>query len=241
MSRQANANPHTRASSRFRKVFFGLSFAILIAAQSIGCSAPTATRLGFGEALIIGYRDTVWAKRAYNLRYGNCERPYEEHFRAGFCAGFISMANGEDGYVPALPPQEYRGFEFQSADGTQCVNSWFEGYPEGVAAAKKEKVGTYHDVLISRMIDTAIKQDNAQTKIASDIDIALSNQVTEVPIVPPTASPGSNKDGTPPIIYPIGTSRGTPPALTPSQIKTESSDIPLPMAMPVQRWNEVSN
>ena len=141
MSNQVVSKPRTLNFSRLRNQFFVLSFASLMVVQSIGC-AKTNTRLGFGEAIVIGYRDAVWAKRAYNLRYGNCDRPYEEHFQSGFCAGYTDMANGGDGYVPALPPQEYRGFEFQSADGAQCVNSWFEGYPEGVAAAKKEKVGT---------------------------------------------------------------------------------------------------
>lgn len=124
---------------------------------------------------MLTYRDTVWAKRAFNLRYGNCKRAYAKHFENGFCAGYTDMCNGGDGYVPALPPEEYRAPEYQSADGAKCVNSWFEGYPAGVAAAKKDKSGTYHDVLISRMIDSAIDQSNTDPVLPADVQVVSMN------------------------------------------------------------------
>ena len=144
----------------------------------------TGCKLGIKEASMLTYRDTVWAKRAFNLRYGNCKRAYANHFENGFCAGYTDMCNGGDGYVPALPPEEYRAPEYQSADGAKCVNSWFEGYPAGVAAARKDKSGTYHDVLISRMIDSAINQSNTDPVLPSDVQVVSkdANQSFETPM-----------------------------------------------------------
>jgi hypothetical protein len=122
--------------------------------------------------MLVSYRDMVWAKRAYNLRYGNCERPYGEHYYNGFCSGYADVCNGGDGYVPALPPAAYRTPRFQSADGAQCVNAWFEGYPAGVAAAKQEKVGNFNNVLVSKMIDTAVSTENNTNRLLpSDVPV----------------------------------------------------------------------
>ena len=196
--------------------------AILMTVQSVGCAS--ATRLGVGEAVAVGYRDYVWAKRAYNLRFGNCNRAYAEHFESGFCAGYTEMCNGGDGFTPALPPSEYRGYEFQSADAVQCVNSWFEGYPEGVAAAKKDNAGTYHDILISRMINTATKHENAKASLPSQVPIVSAGyERTGVPIVQP-----QQRRPLPPVVTP--TSLGLPPIIDKSvpgfipQASNESSD-----------------
>lgn len=150
-----------------------LAFALLTLSQTTGCRIWK--QAGVGEAMMITYRDMVWAKRAYNLRYKNCDRPYAEHFESGFRAGYTDVAQGGDGFVPALPPAEYRGFEFQSADGAKCVNSWFEGYPEGVAAAKRDKTGNYNDVMISRAISSAVSQENTKAVLPQDVPVVSSS------------------------------------------------------------------
>lgn len=142
-------------------------------AFSIGCQR--FQNLAVREAMMVSYRDMVWSKRAYNLRYGSCARPYGDHFQCGFEAGYTDVCNGGDGYVPAMPPQEYRAFEYQSGEGVECVNAWFEGYPAGVAAAKKEEVGDYNNVLISKMINSAINQEKAQHVLPGDVPIVSSS------------------------------------------------------------------
>jgi hypothetical protein len=165
--------------------FLIICVAVLTTASFTGC------KLGIKEASMLTYRDTVWAKRAFNLRYGNCKRAYAKHFENGFCAGYTDMCNGGDGYVPALPPEEYRAPEYQSADGAKCVNSWFEGYPAGVAAAKKDKSGTYHDVLISRMIDSAINQSNTDPVLPADVQVVSTN-ATPTTTNPMATTPSDN-------------------------------------------------
>jgi len=138
----------------------------------------------FDETAALTYRDLVWSKRAYNLRYGNCDRPYSEHFKNGFCSGYEEVCGGGDGFTPALPPETYRGYEYQSSDGSKCVDAWFEGYPAGVAAARKDNSGSYHDVAISRMIEAAIKQEEKKPELSG-----------EVPVVPgkDARQPGSDQ------------------------------------------------
>ena len=143
----------------------------------------TATQTGcnvirtFDQTAAITFRDLVWSKRAYNLRYGNCDRPYSEHFKNGFCDGYSDVCQGGDGYTPALPPDNYRGYEFQSSDGSNCVSAWFEGYPAGVAAAKKDNSGTYHDLAVSRMLNAAIKQEKDKPKLTGAVPVVSGRTV----------------------------------------------------------------
>lgn len=204
-------NPHRPVFNK--KVLHGLfmiAFAALTLVQSTGCNL---NKLAFTDAWMLSYRDAVWSRRAFNLNYGNCDQPYAEHFEEGFCAGYQDVAGGGDGYVPAMPPNEYRGFEYQSAEGAQCVNAWFEGYPAGVAAARKDDVGTYHNVLISRMINAAVTQSETEHKLPGD-----------VPIISPEMTRSSIRPSKP--MY-------TVPPVTPTQ--PVSNSTPFPRSQPFLR------
>ena len=158
--RTSDSIPSVRSGS---KILLAIAFG-LMSLQLAGCSSLPTPDIFDGtliDKVFSDYRDNVWAKRACNLRYSNCNRPYASHFESGFEAGYVDICNGGDGYVPATPPECYWGFDYQTPDGAQCVNAWFEGYPAGVAAAKRDHAGTYRDVFVSRMIQSAIKQDNA--------------------------------------------------------------------------------
>lgn len=188
---------------------FMVAFAVLTLCQSTGCRL---NKLAFTDAWMISYRDAVWSKRAFNLNYGNCDQPYAEDFEAGFCAGYQDIACGGDGYVPAMPPAEYRSFEYQSAEGAQCVNAWFEGFPAGVKAARKEDVGTYHNVLISRMINAAVTQSETEQKLPAD-----------VPIISPALAKGSN--------VPVKPVVAAPPIPT-TQPAKHRNPLPFPRSQP---------
>ena len=146
----------------------------------------------FDQTAALTFRDLVWSKRAFNLRYGNCDRPYSDHFENGFRDGYSDVCQGGDGYTPALPPDNYRGYEFQSADGSNCVKAWFEGYPAGVAAAKKDNSGSYHDLAVSRLLDAAIKQEKTKPKMNGAVPVIAGKKV--VGENTPTHSP-SNLSG----------------------------------------------
>ena len=198
-----------------------LSRAILIVAAIIsvspmsGCSQPVLGRLGIVDEIAISYRDVVWAKRAFNLRYANCNLPYPQHFECGFCAGYSDVCNGGDGFVPALPPSEYRGYEFQSTDGQQCVKSWFKGYPEGVAAARADNADKFHDLYTSRLIDKAVTQENTKTALKGDKKIRQTTQISpNSPTAPPQRSAAAPKKPLSSVYRPTPTPAQTPQAQT---------------------------
>jgi hypothetical protein len=230
-----------RRSTRVRQFLIITTAALL--AIPVGCtSSGTWSRNALADALVVSYRDMVWAKRAFNLRYGNCDRPYAQHFENGFCAGYAEMCGGGDGYTPALPPEDYRGYEYQTADGAKCINSWFEGYPAGVAAAKKDNAGTYHDVLISRMINSAIKQDNTEAKLPSQVPVVQANGSQTTQRAQPASYTPRPVDPTydymrpantlPPIVAPKGASTSKAVGTRVAQADyepTPGNNAPLPM------------
>ena len=169
----------TKDKAAFYKIIQRSMMAVLLVTTTVsaaGCAGGVRIpRLGVTDALLTKYRDNVWARRAFTLRYANCNIPYAEHFQNGFIAGYCQKSNGGDGYVPALPPEEYRGFEFQSADGAQCVKAWFDGFPAGIAAAQKDRAGDYHDIYTSKLINSAITQEKAKHLLPDDVPVVSGN------------------------------------------------------------------
>ena len=248
-NRSAAELENKKPLARCRNQLLVLSLALLMVAQSIGCSSVSS--LGFGEAITVAYRDLVWARRAFNLRFGNCDRPYAEHFQSGFCAGYIDTSNGGDGFVPALPPAEYRGVEYQSVDGAQCVNTWFEGYPAGVAAAKQDKAGNFHDVMISKLVNAAIQQEKTENLLPQDIPIVNAhNEPSETavakeaapeaapPIVSPPIAPSLPKDLAPTGLPPIISSNAL--SISPVKKSLEPIKTALPKIVPAPKIVPVS-
>lgn len=206
------------ASQVWRRLLIAFVVGIM-ASQSIGCIEPAIrpNSVGVFDQSIAGYRDMVWAKRAYNLRYASCERQYGNHFRKGFIDGYCSVCNGDKGYVPAMPPEDYWSSQFQCAEGANCVNAWFEGYPVGAQAAKKSGAGSYHDIYISKMINSAIVQEKQAEKIVSP---------SNVPITAPRAA--RPQAMIPPIVPGFEASAAT---ATPAVAETivDTTKAPLPM------------
>ncbi|MEZ6092790.1 MAG: hypothetical protein R3C03_00925 [Pirellulaceae bacterium] len=157
---------------------------VLVAAiQAAGCCYVPGTNNGprLVDQAFVCYRDRVWARRAYNMQYGDSCRPFRDHFRRGYIEGYCAVCNGGEGYVPALPPEDYWTYEYQSSEGADCVNAYFEGYPLGASAAKQRGIDKYHDVYISRMIDAAIEQEKTGVTLPSDIPIIASGDADLTP------------------------------------------------------------
>lgn len=128
------------------------------------------------DSLFIGYRDHVWANRAYNMAHRGQSRPLMSHHRKGFVAGYCDVCRGGDGYVPALPPDEYWSYEYQSSQGQECVRAWFDGYPAGVAAARQTGVDRFRDVYVSEEVKAAIAVEQNGRFLPSDVAIVESEK-----------------------------------------------------------------
>ncbi len=204
----------------------------------------------FDDNAALTFRDFVWSKRAYNLRYGNCDRQYSEHFKNGFCAGYSDVCGGGDGYTPALPPESYRGYEFQSADGSKCVDSWFEGYPAGVAAARKDNSGSFNDLAVSRMLEAAMKQDEKKPDISGKVPVVSNAKTEQDPPKPVRFQPPSLSMRQPlvpevaghlPSVLSAGNEsmRRTIPMVAPAgfSVSPEDFDLPVPIGQ-ASSWND---
>lgn len=161
------------------------------------------------DGMYSNYRERVWAHRAFNQQYGHMPRKFREHFRKGFVEGYCNVCNGGDGYIPAMPPKDYWGYEFQSADGAECVSAWFDGFPEGVAAARKANAGKNADMYISNMIERAVQQEKNGVRLASDVKITGSgtssssgSAETQNPAVEAMAPPAPASSESKPAISP---------------------------------------
>ena len=141
------------------------------------------------DVFFCGWRDHVWAKRAYHQRFATCGDRHPSHYRRGFLAGYSAVCNGEDGYAPSVPPKQYWGYSYQSAEGNEMVTSWFGGYPEGVRAATDDGSGMYRDVQVSSMLNAAMQPSTdawapyVSTESGSNPPV-LSGQEFDLPPLP---------------------------------------------------------
>ena len=90
---------------------------------------------------MVGYRNSALAAKAWHrekhLHHG---RPFLKDFRAGFVAGYLDVADGGNGCLPAYCPREYWGWQYQSSVGQQACDAWFAGFPLGAKAAEEDGV-----------------------------------------------------------------------------------------------------
>lgn len=207
----------------------------LIALLAASCCLPLGGCLSPNRPHALGnlvdgaysdFRERVWARRAFNQQYGHMPRKFREHFRKGFVEGYCNVCNGGDGYVPAMPPKEYWGYEFQSSDGAECVSAWFDGYPDGVAAARKNNAGKNADMYISSMIERAVQQERDGVRLASQVSITRNpDSKTRVAEVPAGDKAPATESAAPP--PPPTSSRQKPVAPKTSSGKPEAAPVQL--------------
>ena len=215
------------ANRLVRVMLVGLAIA---SCQFAGCNSFQVGTTGYMDRCFCSWRDHVWAKRAYRLRYSNCDCAHPSHYQKGFIAGYSAICNGEDGYVPAMPPRNYWGFAYQSADGQAMIDAWFEGYPEGVRAAQQDGAGQYRDVQFSRMINDAMQQEQMgwdQAEYYQAVEMIEPGPTPAVDAPPgPEVQEGSTSRGGPGLTadqpLPIESPSGFSPPNTPMPISNSS-------------------
>ncbi len=103
-------------------------------------------------------QEKVWAKRAFHLRFGHCERVHADHFRDGFLAGYCNVCDGKGGQIPTLPPEKYWGFNYRNQEGAEKQNAWFAGFESGAESARTDGSGSFQGIQIARQVEEAIVQ-----------------------------------------------------------------------------------
>ena len=146
-----------------------LGVAALAASMALGfsgcCSSGCNTGGGgslwgfvdsFMQKQVACMQEQVWARRAFHLRYGHCERVHADHFRAGFIAGYCNVCNGDGTEPPALPPEQYWGFQYRNQEGAEMQTAWFSGFESGAHSAQTDGSGSFQNIQISRQLEEAM-------------------------------------------------------------------------------------
>ncbi|KAA5538888.1 hypothetical protein FYK55_25975 [Roseiconus nitratireducens] len=109
------------------------------------------------DDFVISHRNRAMAAKAwYREKECHCNQAYLAEFKEGFLQGYIDVATGADGCVPAIAPSQYWGWRYQSADGQAAVNAWFAGYPLGAKAAEEDGVAHWGQIVtMDRHVPTA--------------------------------------------------------------------------------------
>jgi hypothetical protein len=136
---------------------------LLLAAACVlpntGCSLAGSLRsyLTYNDSqndFVMGFRNSVWARQAW-AEQGDCfeGQPQLGSFRAGFRAGYASVAAGGNGCPPAVPPRQYWTWKYQTPEGQAKIAAWFSGFPHGARAAEEDQAGEYQNIPVSYAIE----------------------------------------------------------------------------------------
>lgn len=162
-SRESNEAMTRRVGASTLRWFALSCLAITIASQT-GCTLMTGLNnaLAYSSAtddLVTGWRDTVWAKRAYNRRLPNLPvGQFESAFREGFIDGYHNVAQGGNGCQPAIPPRKYWSWKYQTAEGQCKVQAWYQGWSYGAKAAEEDGIGFYREIQVSGALEQSLRQ-----------------------------------------------------------------------------------
>jgi hypothetical protein len=166
-------------------------------------------------------RDASLAEEAWEevcVRDGDA---YSRHYRRGFLEGFRDYMNmGGTGDPPTLPPRSYWRIYYQSPEGHDAIQDWFDGFRHGSSVAKASGIRDYVTVPVS-----SVPPSENQTEV-SDEPPRKEPEKTPAPgvVVPPDNKEGPKK---PPVITPPKTADGRPmPPPVPPIIQVERMIAP---------------
>lgn len=144
--------PKSSRQGRRRRTLAMLAVVCLGIGSGSGCTMMNGIHNGItnNEALdefMVSYRNRAWSARSWhNNKHKFCNRKHQKDFQAGYRAGYEAVAAGGNGCTPAMAPQEYWGWKYQSPEGQAKVNAWFEAFPLGARAAEEDGLGYWGQI-----------------------------------------------------------------------------------------------
>jgi hypothetical protein len=166
----------------------GIVAAMVVCAASMGCNSGFIDAIGRNFTLLplqsldeyhMRCRNHRLAEEAWKMLRRGAPREFSEDFGAGFVAGYADyLNNGGNGDPPAVPPFCYRTVRYQTVEGVEAINQWYEGWKHGSLMAKATGLREIEVVQLSappiNAIEPAWRQMNAQTS-SSQPPTALPN------------------------------------------------------------------
>jgi len=178
---------------------------------AVGCTMAS----GLGQSLahqerldkfLVDYRNQAWAAKAWHCRKQKfCNKRYLSDFERGFRDGYASVAKGGNGCVPAVCPQSYWGWQYQTADGQARMNAWFEAFPMGVQAAEQDGIGHWGQLRTSlpypapAAMGAGPMAPMPMTGMAAESTFSDQAEVVPVPAAEPMMAAPVTKNAAPPV------------------------------------------
>lgn len=185
---------------------------------TVGCTLAG----GLGQSLVrqerldkflVDYRNQAWAAKAWHCRKQKfCNKRYLSDFERGFRDGYASVAKGGNGCVPAVCPQSYWGWQYQTGDGQARMDAWFEAFPMGVQAAEQDGIGHWGQLRTSlpypaaaaapAALGTAVMAPIPMTGMAAESRFSDQAEAVPVPAPEPMMTAPMTKSAAPPVTKP---------------------------------------
>jgi len=162
-----------------------------VVAGSTGCTITRglAKSLDQSECLdefMVGYRNRALAEKAWHCRVGkHNNRMHGKEFKDGFIDGYMDVASGGSGCIPTIAPSKYWGWRYQSANGQQAINSYFQGYPLGVRAAEQDGVGHWQSLQVysppAAVVPPHAEDHGVENPFYSEEEILMDSDAMSLP------------------------------------------------------------
>ncbi len=86
----------------------------------------------FRNAKFTRLRNRALAKQVWGEIAAESPEPFSEHYSQGFVSGFADyLYRGGSGDAPPIPPRSYWHMGYQSPEGKQAIQDWYDGFRHG--------------------------------------------------------------------------------------------------------------
>ncbi|HMO36355.1 MAG TPA: hypothetical protein PKA06_09950, partial [Gemmatales bacterium] len=140
----------------------------------------------YSDGIARHIRDKNLAEEAWDEICSRDGDVYSRHYRRGFFDGFQDyLDSGGTGDPPTLPPRSYWRIYYQTPEGYEAIQDWFEGWRHGASVARASGIRDYITVPVSS-IPTPEVSDAIQS---SDFRPSSYREPAEAIPAPGTAKP----------------------------------------------------
>jgi len=194
----------------------------------------------FMQQQVACMQEKVWARRAFHLRFGHCERVHADHFREGFIAGYCNVCSGSGTETPALPPERYWGFQYRNQEGAEMQTAWFAGYDQGTQSANTDGSGSFKNIQISRQLEQAMMAAEQIEDVYGGIQREHIDGMPPVRVGSGLQPPSSNRP-----MLDISSMNGQIPIISGSSANSmmpqSNTPVSQPISVPMQQTGAGSN
>jgi hypothetical protein len=125
----------------------------------------------YSDGIARHIRDKTLAEEAWDEICARDGDVYSRHYRRGFFDGFRDYLDaGGTGDPPTLPPRSYWRIYYQTPEGHEAIQDWFEGWRHGASIARASGIRDYVTVPVSSVPPSEISPSETPAEEAKKPD-----------------------------------------------------------------------